>query len=77
MSLSVALRVIKTKGRSLLARLRQRGASGQSSCACVGLFGRPIPLYLFDYLQHKAPFNQAGNKCFLMRLRGLGAVATG
>lgn len=30
------------------------------------------PLYLFDYLQHKAPFSQAGNKCFLMQLRGLG-----
>lgn len=43
-----ALRLIKTRGHSLLARLRQRGASGQSSC--VGLFGCPIPFYLFDYL---------------------------
>lgn len=31
-----------------------------------------FPLYLFDYLLHKAPFRQAGNKCFLMQLRGLG-----
>lgn len=41
-SAASALRVIKTKGRSLLGRLRQRGASGHSSC--VGLFGRPLPL---------------------------------
>lgn len=59
-----ALRVIKTRAHSLLAQLRQRGASEQSPC--VGLFGCPIPLYLFDYFQHKALFNQTGNKCFLM-----------
>lgn len=41
------LRVIKTRGHSLLGQLRQRGASEQSSC--VGLFGCPLPLYLFDY----------------------------
>lgn len=41
-SAASALRVIKTKGRSLLGRLRQREASGHSSC--VGLFGRPLPL---------------------------------
>lgn len=66
-----ALRVIKTKGRSLLAWLRQRGASGQRLCLVLDCLDVLSPLYLFDYLQHKAPFNQAGNKCFLMRLRGL------
>ena len=40
----------------------------QSTALVLGLFGCPIPLYLFDYLQHKAPFNQTGNKCFLMCL---------
>ena len=60
-----ALRVIKTRVHLLLARLRQSGASEHQS-SCVGLFGCPIPLYLFDYLQHKALFNQTGNKCFLM-----------
>lgn len=57
-----ALGVIKTRGHSLLARLRQRGASEQSSC--VGLFGCPILLYLFDYLQHKAPFNPDWEQMF-------------
>lgn len=36
-----ALRVIKIRGHSLLAQLRQRGASEQ--CSCFGLFGCPSP----------------------------------
>lgn len=40
----------------------------QSRALVLGLFGCPIPFYLFDYLQYKAPFNQTGNKCFLMWL---------
>lgn len=63
-----ALRVIKTRGCHYWPGSDRERLQGRARVLVLDCLDVLSLLYLFDYLQHKAPFNQAGNKCFLMQL---------